>query len=122
MASTVNFTGAVDRDLLRRAKVVAAKSDTSVNALFNAQLRHVVETFERADAAQNANYVTLLAFSLGKLYGPAAMLALGVDNDEDLFVLMTQARLPMPHLPDAQTAKMVAALHTLQDGLDATRR
>ncbi len=39
MASTVNFTGAVDRDLLRRAKVVAAKSDTSVNALFNAQLR-----------------------------------------------------------------------------------
>jgi len=32
--ATVNFTGAVDRDLLKRAKVIAAKSDTSVNAMF----------------------------------------------------------------------------------------
>ena len=46
MAQTVNFTGAVDRDLLRRAKVIAAKTDTSVNALFNAELRYLVETFE----------------------------------------------------------------------------
>ena len=38
MASTVNFTGAVDRDLLKRAKIIAAKTDTSVNALFNACL------------------------------------------------------------------------------------
>ena len=36
MAGTVNFTGAVDRELLKRAKIIAAKSDTSVNALFNA--------------------------------------------------------------------------------------
>lgn len=122
MANTVNFTGAVDRDLLRRAKVVAAKSDTSVNALFNAQLRYLVETFERADAGQNVNYVTLLAFSLGKLDGPSAMQALGVDNDEDLFVLMAQARLPMPHLPEAQTASMVATLHAVQNGLDASHQ
>ena len=26
--ATVNFTGAVDRDLLKRAKVIAAKTDT----------------------------------------------------------------------------------------------
>jgi len=48
MAETVNFTGAVDKDLLKRAKVVAAKNETSVNALFNAQLRYLVETFENA--------------------------------------------------------------------------
>lgn len=100
MASTVNFTGAVDRDLLRRAKVVAAKSDTSVNALFNAQLRYLVETFERADAGHNTNYPTLLAFSLGKLDGPAVMQLLGIDTDEDLFVLMAQSRLPMPRPAD----------------------
>ena len=122
MANTVNFTGAVDRDLLRRAKVVAAKSDTSVNALFNAQLRYLVETFERADAGQNMNYVKLLAFSLGKLDGPSAMQTLGLDNDEDLFVLMAQARLPMPHLPEAQTASMVATLHAVQNGLDASHQ
>ncbi len=40
--ATVNFTGSVDRDLLKRAKVIAAKTDTSVNALFNAELRHLV--------------------------------------------------------------------------------
>lgn len=39
MSSTTNFTGSVDRDLLRRAKVIAAKTNTSVNALFNAELR-----------------------------------------------------------------------------------
>jgi len=35
MPDTVNFTGSVDRQLLKRAKVIAAESDTSVNALFN---------------------------------------------------------------------------------------
>ena len=50
MASTVNFTGSVDRELLKRAKVIAAKTDTSVNALFNAELRHLVETFEAAES------------------------------------------------------------------------
>jgi hypothetical protein len=32
MAITVNFTGSVDRDLLKRAKVIAAKSETSIDA------------------------------------------------------------------------------------------
>ncbi len=113
MSKTVNFTGAVDRDLLKRAKVIAAKSDTSVNALFNAQLRYLVETFESADEGRNANYGTLLAFSLGRLGTDAALRALGLDNDEDLFLLMVQARLPMPHLPEAETAGMVKALHAL---------
>ena len=111
MSSTVNFTGAVDRDLLKRAKVIAAMSDTSVNALFNAQLRHLVETFESADSVRNANYATLLAFSLGRLDDRAAMRALNLDSDEDLFLLTVQAHLPMPRLPEAQTAGMVQALH-----------
>ena len=113
MATTVNFTGAVDRDLLKRAKVIAAKSDTSVNALFNAQLRYLVETFESADDGRNANYATLLAFSLGRLDDRAALRVLGLDNDEDLFLLMAQAHLPMPRLPEADTAAMVSALQRL---------
>ena len=44
MAETVNFTGAVDRKLLKRAKIIAAKSDTSVNALFNSELRYLDAT------------------------------------------------------------------------------
>ena len=92
MASTVNFTGAVDRDLLKRAKVIAAKTDTSVNALFNAELRHLVETFEAAEASGNQNFKMLLDFSLGKLTGAEATRALGIDGEEDLFLLMSQAR------------------------------
>lgn len=113
MASTVNFTGSVDRDLLKRAKVIAAKSDTSVNALFNAELRYLVETFEAAEAGGNQNFKVLLDFSLGRLADGEAMHALGIDSDEDLFLLMAQAHLPMPRLPDASTQEMVEQLNAL---------
>lgn len=113
MASTVNFTGAVDRDLLKRAKVIAAKTDTSVNALFNAELRHLVETFEAAESSGNQNFKVLLDFSLGRLTDDETLRALGIDNEEDLFLLMAQAHLPMPRLPEAVTRGMVDQLKSL---------
>jgi hypothetical protein len=113
MAANVNFTGSVDRDLLKRAKVIAAKSDTSINALFNAELRYLVETFEAAEAAGNQNYKTLLDFSLGRIDDHAALNALGFDSAEDLFLLMAQAHLPMPRLPEAVTQGMVESLNAL---------
>ena len=113
MSTTVNFTGSVDRDLLRRAKVIAAKTDTSVNALFNAELRYLVETFEAAESADNHNYKTLLDFSLGRVDYVTAMQMLGIDSEEDLFLLMAQAHLPMPRLADEKTQAMVAELNKL---------
>ena len=113
MANTVNFTGSVDRELLKRAKVIAAKSDTSVNALFNAELRHLVETFEAAEAAGNNNFKTLLDFSLGRIDAHQATDALGIDSDEDLFLLMAQAHLPMPRLSESTTRAMIDTLHVL---------
>jgi hypothetical protein len=113
MAETVNFTGSVDRDLLKRAKILAAKTDTSVNALFNAELRYLVETFEAAEASGNQNFRTLLDFSLGRIQDRKAMEALGIDSGEDLFLLMAQAHLPMPRLPDAETRRMADDLNSL---------
>ncbi len=113
MATTVNFTGSVDRDLLKRAKVIAAKSDTSINALFNAELRYLVETFEAAEGSSNQNFRTLLDFSLGRIADHEALAALGIDSQEDLFLLMAQAHLPMPRLPEAVTQSMVDSLHAL---------
>jgi hypothetical protein len=113
MATTVNFTGSVERDLLRRAKIIAAKTDTSVNALFNAELRYLVETFEAAETGNNQNYRVLCDFSLGRTDDRATMQALGIDSDEDLFLLMAQARLPMPRLPDNITRQMVDQLTDL---------
>ena len=114
MAETVNFTGAVDRDLLKRAKILAAKSETSVNALFNAELRYLVETFEAAEASGNENFRTLLDFSLGRLDDHQAMRALGIDSEEDLFLLMAQAHLPMPRLAESSTRRMVDDLNALR--------
>ena len=113
MADTVNFTGAVARDLLKRAKVIAAKTDTSVNALFNAELRYLVETFEAAEASGNENFKVLLDFSLGRVADGQAMRALGIDSEEDLFLLMAQARLPMPRVSAATTREMIERLNTL---------
>ncbi len=113
MSTSVNFTASVDRELLKRAKVVAAKSETSVNALFNAELRYLVETFEAAEAADNRNFRTLLHFALGRIDDLAAMESLGLESEEDLFLLMAQARLPMPRLSDRITRQMVDDLNRL---------
>lgn len=43
----------------------------------------------------------------------ATMAALGIDSEEDLFLLMTQARLPMPRLPAATTQGTLNELNTL---------
>jgi hypothetical protein len=111
--TNVNFTGSVDRTLLRRAKVIAAKNDTSINALFNAELRYLVETFDAAEQSGNQNYALLLAFSLGQRDALTTREKLGIDTAEDLFLLMAQAHLPMPRLSDAATDAMVQSLHAL---------
>jgi len=111
--ANVNFTGAVDRDLLRLAKIIAAKSDTSINTLFNAELRYLVDTFEAAETSSNQNYRTLLDFSLGRVDDLAAMKLLGIDSDEDFFLLVAQARLPMPRLSQASMQRMVDDLNAL---------
>jgi hypothetical protein len=111
--ATVNFTGSADRELLKRAKVVAAKAGTSINALFNAELRCLLETFEASEASGNQNFRTLLDFSLGRSDDPAVMNALSIDSVEDPFVLMVQARLPMPRLPEVVTQGMVDGLNAL---------
>ena len=113
MSENVNFTGSVDRKLLKRAKVIAAKSDTSLNALFNAELLHLVETYELAEAAGNQNFKSLLDFSLGRCDDHAVMAALGIDSQEDLFLLMAQAHLPMPRLPESTTQDMLDSLNVL---------
>ena len=119
MSANVNFTGSVDRDLLKRAKVLAAQADTSVNALFNAELRFLVETYEAALANRNDNFRTLLDFSLGRVDDLTARQRLGLEGDEDLFLLMAQARLPMPRLPLQTTQSMIDGLNALPRRPDA---
>jgi len=55
----------------------------------------------------------LLDFSLGRADGNDTLVALGLDSQEDLFLLMAQAHLPMPRLPQATTQAMVDRLNEL---------
>lgn len=121
-STSVNFTGAVDRDLLKRAKIVAAKNDTSINALFNAELRYLVETFDIAEKSGNHNYKNLVAFSLGQATAAQTLERLGTDSTEDLFLLMAQAHLPMPRLPEAATQAMVQSLNQLPTALPTAKQ
>ena len=98
---------------VNRAKELAAKADTSVDALFNARLRYLVETFEAAEANGNQNFRMQLDFSQSRIDDTAALAGLGMDSHEDLFLLMAHARLPTPRLPDDQTRRMVSILHQL---------
>lgn len=111
--ASVNFTASVDRDLLRRAKVLAALHDTSISALLNAELRYLVDTFEQAERLGNSTATALLAFALGRLSDAQVMDQLQLEHEEDLFLLMAQAHLPLPRLPDPATEAMVQELEQL---------
>ena len=113
MSANVNFTASVERDLLRRAKIIAAKRETSVNTLFNNELRYLVDAFETAEHSGNQNYQALLDFSLGRSYSLHAMETLVIESEEDLFLLMAQAHLPMPRLSEKDTQTMVTQLNVL---------
>lgn len=111
--ATVKFNAAVDRQLLKRARSMAAKLGTSVSGLFNAELRNLVETFEAAETAGNHNFRALIDFSLGRVEQLSTMATLGLDSEEDLFLLMAHARLPMPRLSAKATRGMVNELKVL---------
>jgi hypothetical protein len=66
-----------------------------------------------AQATGNQNFATLLDFSLGRIDDLKALDRLGLDNEEDLFLLMAQAHLPMPRLSESATRAMAAALAAL---------
>ncbi len=65
---------------------------------------------KRTSAIVNQHYKDLVAFSLGQATITQTLERLGTDNAEDLFLLMAQAHLPMPRLPEAATQAMVQSL------------
>ena len=61
----------------------------------------------------NANFKRLQDFSLGLVSVLDTMSELAINSEEALFLLMAQAGLPMPQLPEAQTKEMVEHLRRL---------
>jgi hypothetical protein len=113
MSSAITFSCTVNQKSLRRAERIAAESNTSVNERFNLELRRLVETYETAERPGNQNFKTLLRFSQKRITAKQAMTLLGMASDEELFLLMAQARLPMPRSSRNETRRMVDALRQL---------
>ena len=59
------------------------------------------------------NYKNLVAFSSGQATAAQTLERLGMVSSEDLFLLMAQAYLPMPRVPEVATKAMVHSLHQL---------
>ena len=85
----VTLKASIDGDLLKRVKILAAESSS------------------------HQNVISLLDVSLGRLNDLEVKDHLGIDSDEDLFILMAHNHLPMPRLSSDKAQDMVESLNAL---------
>ena len=78
-----------------------------------ASVPNLLETCEPAERHGNRNAALLLGFALGCISDLEVMGQLHLEHEEDLFLLMAQAHLPLPRLADQATEAMVSDLQQL---------
>lgn len=113
MKETASFSASLDKTLLKRIKIAAAKLGVPVNVLISQQLAHFIDTFEQSESLGNLNFQILAEFSLGLRSASSAMQALSIGSHAELGSLLAAAKLPKPTLPDSLVDKMVEDLHAL---------
>jgi hypothetical protein len=113
-ASMSNVTFAIEDDLLRKAKMAAVQMDTSLNSIVRTLLAGFVNSVGEP-TKQTGNYRKLLDFSLGRIPYRKLMTEMHIESDEQLFLMMCAADLPMPTLPADELAKMATTLEMLTD-------
>ena len=98
-----NVTVAIPDELLSQAKVVAARTDTSVNAT----IRQLLEGHIRNEGVPlSGNYEILFKYSAGQISEQSAMKELHLGNVEALALMTIQAGFPLPRLSLQETAAM----------------
>ena len=70
----------------------------------------MTSTFEAAEYSSHQNVISLLDVSLGRLNDLEVKDHLGIDSDEDLFILMAHNHLPMPRLSSDKTQDVAESL------------
>jgi hypothetical protein len=107
----MNITFSFDDALLTAAKVMAARQNTSVNALVRQALEHVVAT-DGAVAMSGSSGVAqaLVDYSMGRKPRLATMQELAIDDYGVLIRLLNEAGLPHPMVPLAQREAMAVQL------------
>lgn len=61
-----NITLSIEKDIIRKGKIIAAKKDTSISKMLSEQLKEIVDSEEKYEAAKRSALQTLKkGFSLG---------------------------------------------------------
>jgi hypothetical protein len=112
----VNVTFQLDDELVRRAKLVAARRNTSISAVVRQGLEQQVAMDESlAKPGAHGSYEALVNYSLGRAPRRVTMDLLGLDDYADLLHMLGAAGLSQPIVPAAERATMV------QEMLDVVR-
>ena len=93
--SLAKITFDFDNEQLRQMEVIAAKHQTSINALVHDYFAHVIASGIADDDGMNGNLQALFDYSIGKIGRNKAKAALGVD-DVTLTVMLRCAKFPPP--------------------------
>ena len=121
----MNVTFQLDDELVRRAKLVAARRNTSIASVVRQGLEHQVAIDEplAKPGAQGA-YEALVNYSLGRLPRRVAMDVLGIEDYGDLLRMLGAAGLSQPLVPASERAKMVQDMVNVlrQAGVQVKRR
>jgi hypothetical protein len=113
MKETANYSASIDKTLLKRSKIAAAKLGVPLNVLISQQLAGFIERYEQSEAQGNENFQILAEFSLGLRSATSTMQLLSIQSHAELGKLLTAAQLPKPTLPEPVINQMVEDLHAL---------
>ncbi len=90
-----NFTVAIPDELLTDAKVMAAKSGTSLNAIIRTLLEGLVQ---HGSSPMTGNFEILLQYSLGQITAKNAVKQLHLEDNDALNLMTRNSGLPLPRL------------------------
>lgn len=116
MKDTASLSLTLDKLLIKRARVAAAKIGAPLNAVVSQQLQTFLDSFEQSEALGNQNFTILAEFSIGVRSANDAMKSLSIRSPAELNRLLAVAKLPKPTVSEHEISRMVEALQTLSSG------
>lgn len=108
-----NITFVFDDEQLRQMKVIAAKHQTSINALVRDYFSYLTASGIAEDDSMNGNLQTLFDYSIGKIGRHKAKSALGVD-DHTLTVMLRNSKFPPPRATTEQENRMLEEIEEIR--------
>lgn len=101
-----NITFVVEDEQLRQMKVIAAKHETSLNAMVRDFFAHLIASGLAETETMNGNLQALFDYSIGRISRHKARTRLGVD-DRSLATMLRQAGFPPPRASEAEEDRML---------------